>query len=303
LLPDDALEAVRQVALQELAALEDQPQRKMFAALRQAVFESPHGRNPAGTLAGLQAATPDALRDDFARRYGVEGSVLALVGGISFAGAKEAVVSTLQLMCGVTPEPPAVRLSQPHTVELTQDTAQVQLGLIYPDVSFGHPEFYTARLAAQVLSGGMGSRLFTEVREKRGLVYSVYAGAQSVKGFSYLSAYGGTTPERARETLEVMRHEIEEVLPQGVEADELLRAKIGLRTALVMQEESARSRASSITRDLFMIGRVRTLEEIETEIAAIDLARMNRYLATEPYRNPWVGMLGPKKIEGEKVRR
>ena len=301
--PDESLEPVRQVALQELAALEDQPQRKMFAALRKAVFKSPHGRNPAGTLQGLQTATPDALREDFARRFGVEGAILALVGGVSFDGAKEAVINTLQLMCGVTPELPEVQLSEPHTLEIAQDTAQVQLGLIYPDVSFGHPEFYTARLASQVLSGGMGSRLFTEVREKRGLVYSVYASAQSVKGFSYLSAYGGTTPERAGETLEVMRQQIEEVLPEGVQEDELERAKIGLRTALVMQEESARSRASSITRDLFMIGRVRTLDEIETQIAAIDAARMNRYLATGPYRKPWVGALGPNKAIGEKVKR
>jgi predicted Zn-dependent peptidase len=290
--PDEALEPVRQVALQELAALEDQPQRKIFAELRRAVFKSPHGRNPAGTMEGLQAATPDALREDFAQRFGVEGAVLALVGGVSFEQAKTAVMNTLQLMCGVTPEVPTLELSTPHSIEVAQDTAQVQLGLIYPDISFGHPEFYTARLAAQVLSGGMGSRLFTEVREKRGLVYSVYAGAQSVKGFSYLSAYGGTTPERSAQTLKVMRDQIEEVLPQGVEDDELERAKIGLRTALVMQEESARSRASSITRDLFMIGRVRTLGEIESQIAAIDTARMNRYLAGGPYRNPWIGVLG-----------
>ncbi|MER3483919.1 MAG: peptidase M16, partial [Meiothermus sp.] len=139
------------------------------------------------------------------------------------------------------------------------------------------------------------SRLFTEVREKRGLVYSVYASPNGVKGYSYLSAYAGTMPSRADETLRVLQGEIER-LAEGVSEEELERAKIGLRTSLVMGEESARSRVGSITRDLYLIGRVRTLDEIEAEIAAVDTSRINRYLAESPYRNPWIGTLGPKAL-------
>lgn len=291
-LPEDAFETVRQVALQELASLEDQPPKKMFTALRRAVFASPHGRNPSGSLEGLQAATPEALRADFARRYGARGSILALAGGISLEQAQAAVEATLGLWRGGEVTVPAPVVSQPHTLRLEQHSAQVQIGLIYPDVSIDHPEFYTARLAAQVLSGGMGARLFVEVREKRGLVYSVYASPNGVKGYSYLSAYAGTTPERADETLRVLRAEIER-LAQGVSAEELERAKVGLRTILVMQEESARSRVVSMARDLYLLGRVRSLEEIEAAIAAVDPDRINRYLAENPYRDPWTAVLGP----------
>jgi predicted Zn-dependent peptidase len=291
-LPEDAFEAVRQVALQELASLEDQPPKKMFTALRRAVFDSPHGRNPSGSLEGLQAATPEALRADFARRYGARGAILALAGGVTLERAQAAVEATLGPWQGGAVAVPAPAVSQPHVLRLEQHSAQVQIGLIYPDVSIGHPEFYTARLAAQVLSGGMGARLFVEVREKRGLVYSVYASPNGVKGYSYLSAYAGTTPERAEETLRVLQAEIER-LAQGVSAEELERARVGLRTALVMQEESARSRVASMARDLYLIGRVRPLEEIEAEIAAVDLERINRYLAQNPYRDPWMAVLGP----------
>jgi predicted Zn-dependent peptidase len=291
-LPEEAFEAVRQLALQELASLEDQPPKKLFTALRRALFKSPHGRNPSGTLEGLQAATPEALRADFARRYGAQGSILALAGGISLERAQAAVEVTLGSWRGGGVTPPAPAVSQPHSLRLEQRGAQVQIGLIYPDVSPGHPEFYTARLAAQVLSGGMGARLFVEVREKRGLVYSVYASPNGVKGYSYLSAYAGTTPERAEETLRVLRSEIERLV-QGVSAEELERAKVGLRTLLVMQEESARSRVASMARDLYLLGRVRSLEEIEAEIAAVDLRRINRYLAENPYRDPWTALLGP----------
>lgn len=291
---DEALlEPVRQVALQELAALEDQPPRKMGAALRRAVFASTHGRYAAGSKEGLTSATPEALRADFQRRYGAKGSILAVAGGVGFAAVREAVERHLGTWGGVAPASPEPVLTQPQAIHIEQDTAQVQIGLIYQDVGPGHPEFYSARLAAEVLSGGMGSRLFTEVREKRGLVYSVSASPQGVKGFSYLLAYAGTTPERAHATLEVLRAEIERIR-EGVSEEELERAKIGLRTALVMQEESARSRVGSMARDLFMLGRIRPLAEIEAEIAAVDLSRINRFLADHPYKDPWVGTLGPK---------
>ncbi|WP_084640418.1 M16 family metallopeptidase [Meiothermus rufus] len=294
-LREETLEPVRQVALQELAALEDQPPKKMFTALRQAVFASPHGRNPSGVKAHLETLSPQALQDEFARRYGPKGAILVLVGGVDWAQAKEAVQQAFGGWQGGLAEYPPVALQPVQAIHLEQDTAQVQIGLIYPDLPPGHPEFYTARLAAQVLSGGSSSRLFTEVREKRGLVYSVYATPNGVKGFSYLAAYAGTTPERASQTLAVLQEEIAR-LAQGVSQEELERSQIGLRAALVMQDESARSRAASMARDLYLLGRVRSLEEIEAQIAAVDLPRLNRYLAAHPYQNPWMATLGPRKI-------
>jgi len=296
-LPSEALEAVRQIALQELASLEDQPPKKMFAALRRAVFASNHGRNPSGNKAHLETMSAEALREDFARRYAPQGAIVALVGGISFEQAKEAIQNAFGDWSGPGVGYPTIELTTPSAIHLEQDTAQVQIGLIYPDVTIDHPEFYSARLASQVLSGGSSSRLFTEVREKRGLVYSVYAAPNGVKGYSYLTAYAGTTPERANETLRVMQAEIAR-LSEGVREDELARTKIGLRAALVMQDESSRSRAASIARDLYMLGRVRTLDEIEAQIAAVDVARINRYLASHPYQNPWIATLGPRKLAG-----
>lgn len=294
-LPAEALEAVRQIALQELASLEDQPPKKMFAALRQAVFASPHGRNPSGKKAHLEAMSAEALRRDFARRYAPQGAILALVGGVRFEQAREAVLNALGEWSGPGVSYPPIELQPVHAIHLEQDSAQVQIGLVYPDISFDHPEFYSARLAAQVLSGGSSSRLFTEVREKRGLVYSVYAAPNGVKGYSYLTAYAGTTPERADETLKVMQAEITR-LSEGVTEAELERTRIGLRAALVMQDESSRSRAASIARDLYLLGRVRPLEEIEAQIAAVDVPRINRYLAANPYQNPWIATLGPRKL-------
>lgn len=290
--PDEELESVRLGALQTLAAQEDQPGRKMMRALRKAVFNSPHGRNPSGTVEGLTGLGADNLRAEYRRRMVAGGAVLALAGGLLVDEASRLVTRFWQDWQGEALPVPEVQLSAPHSLHLEQDTAQVQIGLIYPDLPPGHPDYYLSRVAAEVLSGGMGSRLFTEVREKRGLVYSVGASVGGVRGFSFLQAQASARPEKAAETLQVMRDEIEK-MALGVTPSELQRAQLGLRTSLIMSQESARARCSALARDSFVLGRVRSLAEVEGAIAGITLPQINDYLARHPYQQPWQASLGP----------
>ena len=120
---------------------------------------------------------------------------------------------------------------------LTKDTTQTQIGIAYPSVPIGHPDYYAAQGAVNVLSGGMSSRLFTEVREKRGLCYSVWASYQTFKDRASVLCYAGTTNERAQETLDVMLGELRR-LQDGIEAEEVERVQAGLKSSLIMQQES-----------------------------------------------------------------
>ncbi|WP_234553332.1 M16 family metallopeptidase [Thermus caliditerrae] len=288
--PEEALEAVKSVALQALLSQEDQPARKLFSELRRRVFRSPHGRDPVGREEDLKGAAAGELREDFGRRYTPKGAILAVAGGVSWERLQAALEPFLAWE-GEEAFYPSPELSEPHRFQVERPTAQVQIGLAYPDVGPDHPGFYAARLALEVLSGGMSSRLFTEVREKRGLVYAVSAFPAGVRGQGLLMAYGGTTKERAGETLRVMLAEMER-LAEGVTEEELSRAKVGLKTALVMADESVRARAGSMARDLFALGRVRPLAEIEAAIEGTTLEAVNAFLRSHPYRNPWVGLLG-----------
>ena len=263
-LPEEGLEAVRSVALQALLSLEDQPARKLLSELRRKVFRSPHGREPLGREEGLKGAGAEALKADYRRRYTPKGAILAVAGGVSWERLRAALEPFLAWE-GEEALYPAPELSEPHRFVLRRPTAQVQIGLAYPDVGPEDPGFYAARLALEVLSGGMSSRLFTEVREKRGLVYAVSAFPAGVKG---------------------------QGLAEGVTEEELSRAKVGLKTALVMADESIRSRAASMARDLYMLGRVRSLSEIEAAIEGTSLEAVNAFLRAHPYRDPWVGLLG-----------
>jgi predicted Zn-dependent peptidase len=146
------------------------------------------------------------------------------------------------------------------------------------------------------LSGGMSARLFTEVRERRGLCYSVYASYNSLKHRGGVFCYAGTGAERAQETLEVTLGELLR-LEQGVEEHELDRLKARIKSSLVMQQESSSGRSSSLAFDWYHLGRARTLEEIEQIIDGLSSSTINAYLKKNPPKDFTVVTLGPKSLE------
>src|SRR5947209_11844801 len=176
------------------------------------------------------------------------------------------------------------------------DKTQTQLALASPSVPFGQPDYYAAQGAVQVLSGGMGARLFTEVREKRGLCYSVYASYQTFKDRACILVYAGTTNERAQETLDVTVRELRR-LEQGVNADEVERVQAGLKSAVIMQEESTSARAGALASEWYYLGRVRPLEEIQAAINGLTPEGIVAHVRRYPPRDCTVVTLGPTPLE------
>jgi predicted Zn-dependent peptidase len=300
-LPEEEWEAQRDLAIQSLHSLEDSPARKMFVRLRRSYFTNGYGRSPMGTLEGLQSLTLEALRQDHLNRYKPEGAILSLAGKFDF----EAIVSLVEELfsdwSGATPtlEAPEV-VSEPVFQHIQQDTAQVQIGIAYKGVPSTDVDFYNYRVATSVLSGGMGARLFTEVREKRGLVYSVSAGAHSHRGIGFTLAYAGTQPERAQESLDVLTGELVR-MKDGVTEQEVERAKIGMLSGLVMQEESSRARAGAIARDMWMLGRVRSLDEVTEKINAVTAASIAEFYDRSPAKDFSIVTLGPRELQRPRI--
>lgn len=190
---------------------------------------------------------------------------------------------------------PEVEVRPARHEHIQADTAQEQIGVAYGAVPPGSEHWYAHILAGGVLSGGMGSRLFQEVREKHGLVYAVAATTRALKGFGYTLAYAGTTPERAEETLTVLLGELGR-LYEGVNEEELERARSGVLSQLVMQGESSAARASALARDVYLLGRPRSLHEVRQAVEAVTLEDVNRYLASVPKPAFTVLTLGPKAL-------
>lgn len=297
LFPADEWEAQRDLALQSLDSLEDAPSRKMFVRLRREYFESGYGRSPIGTREGLTALTWDDLRADHQARFRPEGAILALAGHFDFEAVAAHVERLFGDWEGAAPAPGAPNpVTTPIFRHIEQDTAQQQIGVAYAGVPSTDVDFYAYRVATSILSGGMGARLFTEVREKRGLVYSVSASAHAHRGVGFSLAYAGTTPQRAQETLDVLLAELQKI-GDGASENELERAKIGMLSSLVMQEESSRARAGAIARDFWMLGRVRSLDEITEGVSAVSPQSIREFYERQPVKDFSVVTLGPAALQ------
>ena len=181
-------------------------------------------------------------------------------------------------------------------LHLKKETAQTQIAIAYPSVPFGNDEYYVAQGAVQVLSGGMGSRLFTEVREKRGLCYAVWASYQTFKKQACVLCYAGTTNERAQETLDVTLSELRR-LGEGVTQEEVDIVQAGLKSSVIMQGESTSARAGALASDWYYLGRIRPLEEIHAAIESLTPRRIVNHVRRYPPKDFTIVTLGPKKLK------
>jgi predicted Zn-dependent peptidase len=197
-LPEEGFAAARDLALQGLAGIDDDPRQKLLIKLREWHLPSPYSRNPMGDKEQLEKLTVELCRADFNQRYHARDSILAIAGNIDFEAVKREVEKQFGAWDGRSPE--VVQLMPPpgrHHHE-SQKSEQTHIGIAYPSVPETDPEYYTARMAVEVLSGGMSGRLFTEVREKRALCYSVWAGYSSLKGMGSILGYAGTSNDRVQ---------------------------------------------------------------------------------------------------------
>ena len=221
-LPEDELEPAREALLQDLLGLADSPDDRVMLALAAKHFPSPYDRNRFGTAESLGAITIDDVRAYHQQAMVPEGAILSVAGAFDAKQLVGLVGEHFGDWRGpALPLPDPARAAPPASYEhIAEETHQTQIALACPSAAFDDPDFYNARGAVGVLSGGMSSRLFTEVREKRGLCYSVRASHSTIRGLAAVVCYAGSRSERAQETLDVTVAELKR-LRDGVTADEL----------------------------------------------------------------------------------
>lgn len=295
-LPDEELESVRSLLLQEIRGIEDEPATKVMVELASRFYPEPYGRPQHGTEAGLAKVSIESLKGYYSNSFGPDRAIIGVAGRFDWDKTVAAIESGFGDWRGKTialeQRPPAAKSSVHH---LEKDTSQLQVALAVPSVAVDNPDYYTARVIAGVLSGGMSGRLFIEVREKLGLVYRVSASHSAAKGRAALFVYAGTTPENGPKTLEVINAELLK-LRQGVTEDELVRAKNDLKSRLIMQGESTSVRASALVNDWWNLKRLRPLDEIKAAVDAVSDADIKRYAEKYPPRPMTLVTLGSKAL-------
>ncbi len=295
-LPEAEFEPAISGVAQSLMALEDEPRQKLFLELRKRCYDAPWGRSPDGDLAELESISHADIVAQYERTVRPNGVILGVAGNVDPDEISKVVSETFGDWESKTD--PTFETS-PHAdprEHIEHHSAQTHMAIAYDTVPFKHEEYYAAWAAVAVLSSGMSSRLFTEVREKRGLCYSVYATMNTLPNEARVFCYAGTTNERAQETLDVTVGELVR-LGEGIGEDELERCKAIAKSSLVMAQESTSGRSSSIARDWFQLGRITTLDEVRKKIDDLTPAGVLDYVHRFPAKDFTIVTVGPKSLD------
>lgn len=298
LMAPDAVEPTRDLCLQAIESLKDDPQERVMHLLRRRHNPTPINRLNLGDPEGIKRVRADELGRAWSERARPVGSVLAVAGDVRAEPLAKLMNALLKGWSGRTPGVEWSGAGERGYVHEADQTNQVQIGVCFDAPSERDDACWLERVAMAVLSGGMSGRLFTEVREKRGLCYSVYASYASEARYGRTVAYSGTTPERAQETLDVLAGELKRIHgPAGlVEEGEFQRAIVGLKSKLVMSGESSGARAGSLARDWHKLGRPRALDELAARYDAVTRDALNNYLERRRLVDVTVATIGPSAL-------
>jgi predicted Zn-dependent peptidase len=274
---EDGVEAAKELARAGLESLKDDPQERAMLAARGRHYPSPWDRSGLGTSEGIESLEAAGLRSGWRARCVPGGSILAVAGAVDAGVVRACVGRVLAGWHGRAGAVEATGSAARGYGHEEDESAQVQVVVVHDAPAEPHADSVLERYVVQILSGGMSGRLFSEVREKRGLCYSVSAGYRSEREFGAVTAYVGTTPERAQESLDVLMAELDRI-GAGVTAEEFERARTGLLSRVVFSGESTSARAGALAADVYAFGRARTLEEVRQRLAAVTLGDVNEYL-------------------------
>ncbi|HEX6167668.1 MAG TPA: pitrilysin family protein [Acidimicrobiales bacterium] len=265
------VEAERHVILEEILMNLDIPEDHVHTLLAEALFPGhPLGREVLGTRETVEAATRDEIADFFGRWYLPRNLVVVAAGDVDHDHLADAFAGSLgSVRGGERPvrEVPAVDV-EPRVV-LDDPTEQVHLAMGWRAVDHFDDDRYALSVANQVLGGGMSSRLFQQVREERGLCYSVYSWASTYYDAGSAGVYAGTAPARVAELLSVIDDEVAKLVASGVTEGELAVAKGYIEGSLVLGLEDSGSRMARIGRSLMARDEVVPVDEQVARIRAV----------------------------------
>jgi predicted Zn-dependent peptidase len=283
----------RSVVLQEIGQANDTPDDIIFDHFQSAAFpDQPMGRPVLGTPETVSNMSRAALTGYLATHYVPGELVLTAAGAVDHDRlVDQALMAFDSLPDAKPPESHPVCYAGGDFRE-DQDLEQVHFVLGFQGAAVGHAEYYAQSVLSTVLGGGMSSRLFQEVREKRGLVYSIYTFASAYRDGGVFGVYAGTGADEIEELAPVVCGELQEIAGKVTEA-EISRARAQIKASLLMSLESTMSRAEQLGQHLLLFGRPLSVKEIIARIDEVDSAAVKRAASGLFSTTPTVAALGP----------
>ncbi len=289
----EELERERGVILQEIGQANDTPDDIVFDHFQATAFpDQAMGRPTLGTEDIIKGMKRDTLTEYMRNHYGPSRMVIAAAGAVEHEPLLELVQRHFADLPNVAAHEPEVARYAGGEFREERELDQVHIVLGFPSTNYGHRLHFPTMLLSTLLGGGMSSRLFQEIREKRGLVYSIYSFANPFRDGGLFAIYAGTGEKEAGELVPVCLEELKKV-QKDVTQDELNRAKAQLRASLLMSLESTGSRTEQLARQLQVHGRVIPTEETKQKIAAVTIEQVQEAAALAFSGKPTLAALGP----------
>ena len=289
----DELERERGVILQEIGQANDTPDDIVFDHFQETAYpDQPMGRPTLGREAGIKSMAREVLTGYMRRHYSAGNTVLAAAGALTHERVLSlAAEHFADLPAGEAPKAlPALYGGGEFREGRELDQVHIVLG--FPAMAYTDPDFYPSMLLSTLLGGGMSSRLFQEIRERRGLVYSIYSFNAPALDGGLFGIYAGTGEEEARELVPVTLEELRRV-QLDVGEQELRRARAQVKAGLLMSLESTGSRCEQLARQIQVHGRIIPVAETVAKIEAVTLADVRRAAARIFRGRPTLAAMGP----------
>jgi predicted Zn-dependent peptidase len=291
---EDELERERAVVIQEIAQTHDTPDDVVFDQFQEIVYpDQPLGRTILGPAAQVENYSRVVLADYMGRHYSAQRMVVVGAGRLDHDALVEQVESVFNTLPNAEPSDGLTAKYKGGDARTSRDLEQAHLVIGFDGIAYGDADFYTVQLLSTLLGGGMSSRLFQEIRERRGLAYAVFSFASSYTDGGVFGVYCGTGPDKLSELTPVIADELLKVC-ETVTSEEVDRARAQLKSGLLMSLESSSSRCERLGRHMLIFNRSIAIDEMVAEIDAIaagDVVRVARRIFRGS--RPSLAALGP----------
>lgn len=297
------VESERGVICEEIAMHEDDATDLVHDLAAAAVFRrTPLGRPILGSVESIQTLRRDAIHRYYQRWYRPENLVVAVAGNLRHARVVRLVTSALEA-AGIdvdapgTPAPPRLGGASPaYSVGVDvhpRPTEQANVVMALPGIRRSDPRRFALGVLNAALGGGMSSRLFQEVREKRGLAYSVYSYSSQYADAGLFGIYAGCLPQRVDDVLELCRDQLQDVAEHGITEQELQRGRGQLRGGLVLGLEDTGSRMTRLGKSELVYDELLGIDDVLARIDAVTSDEVQAVAAELLPATPSLAVVGP----------
>jgi predicted Zn-dependent peptidase len=300
--PED-VEAERKVVLEEISMRDDDPSDLVHEVFASHFYQKhPLSKSILGSESSIKKISRDSIYQYYREKYRPDQIVVSVAGNFKHKKVVKMIEQALSRDGFLDHQgTPQIRKNEDYLAKgkriglLTSKTEQAHLFLGVPSVPRDDQRRFAVGVLSAALGGGMSSKLFQEVREKRGLAYSVYSYAQQFSGTGHFGFYAGTAPKKAKEVVSIFRDVMEEVSRTGLTRDELARAQGAVLGSLVLSQEDTGSRMSRIGKSELVYGNVMSFDQIMKEIEKVTPDEIQAIASEILQSRPTLAVVGPFK--------